>query len=119
MKTLKQINQVLKQHENDFTFSKPFNRIIKRKLVDYNDKKQFFLDMQFGGCVSGMIGEFIYHNDCMKFYTKHIEDLETFKSELEENVGEIVNRNNQPHYTFMVWLAFEEHCYHIYNIIFE
>lgn len=119
MKTLKQINQVLKQHENDFTFSKPFNRIIKRKLADYDNKESFFLDLQKCGCINGMIGEFIYHNDCMKFYTKHIHDLEEFKTGLEDEIGTIENKDNQPHYTFMCWLCFEEYVYNIYNDLYQ
>lgn len=82
--------------------------------------KSFFEDMQKGGCISGMIGEFIYHADNKAFYIKHIEDLEEFKQELEDSIGEAVkNRHNLVHYTFIVWLCFEEYCYQVYNGIFE
>lgn len=82
--------------------------------------KSFFEDMQKGGCMSGMIGEFIYHADNKAFYIKHIEDLEDFKQELEDSIGEpIKNSHNLVHYTFVVWLCFEEYCYHVYNGIFE
>ena len=82
--------------------------------------KSFFEDMQKGGCMSGMIGEFVYHADCKTFYIKHIEDLEDFKQELEDSIGEpIKNRHNLVHYTFVVWLCFEEYCYQVYNSIFE
>lgn len=82
--------------------------------------KEFFNDMQKGGCISGMIGEFVYHADNKAFYIKHIEDLEEFKTELEEQIGgAIKNRHNLVHYTFIVWLCFEEYCYALYNAIFE
>ena len=66
-----------------------------------------------------MIGEFIYHDDCMKFYTKHIHDLEDFKTKLEDEIGQIQNKDNQPHYTFMCWLCFEEYVYDIYNTLYQ
>ncbi len=82
--------------------------------------KSFFNDMQKGGCISGMIGEFIYHNDCKNFYVKFIDELEEFKTEFEEQIGEpIKNRHNLPHYTFIVWLCFEEYCYQVYSGLFE
>ena len=76
--------------------------------------------MQKGGCISGMIGDFIYHADCKNFYVKFIDELEEFKTELEEQIGEPVkNRHDLPHYTFVVWLCFEEYCYKVYNGLFE
>lgn len=101
-----------------------FNQIILGHTQNYGkDKaalKSFFEDLQYGGCISGLIGEFIYHNDCKEFYIKHIDALEEFKTELEEEMGEpIQNRHNSPHYTFMCWLCFEEYCYKLYNQIFE
>lgn len=120
MKTLKQINEVLKSQEVTASYVKPFNAIIRRKLKGYDNKEGFFTDLQHGGCISGMIGDFIYHNNCKKFYIKHINDLENFKSDLEDQLGEsIENRDNLPHYTFMVWLAFEEYCNYIHRAVFE
>jgi len=111
-----EISQELKQD---------FDKIIIDKVTGNYGKnkealKSFFEDLQHGGCISGMIGEFIYHADNKAFYIKHIEDLEDFKQELENNIGEpIKNRHNLVHYTFIVWLCFEEYCYNLYNAIFE
>lgn len=100
-----------------------FDAIIINQVKGYGkDKKalkSFLEDMQKGGCQSGMIGEFIYHASCKDFYIKHIEDLEELKMEHEDSIGEIKNRQGLPHYTFVVWLCFEEYCYAIYNAIFE
>ena len=110
---------------NDMSFVSDFNTIISERAADYDGSakeqlKSFFNDLQHGGCISGMIGEFIYHNDCKEFYIKHIDDLEEYKTDLEDSIGEAIkNRHNLPHYTFIVWLAFEEYCYNIYNNIFE
>ena len=114
-----------KSSYDNYSFIDEFNRIIEESTEGYsgnakNKLKSFLEDMQKGGCMSGMIGEFIYHSDCKGFYISHIEDLEEFKSELEESIGEVINnRHKIVHYTFIVWLCFEEYCYNLYNNIFE
>lgn len=124
MKTIKQILE--KNNENSiYTFSDSFNNIIEYYSSDYNGTnkeklKSFFEDLQHGGCMSGMISDFVYNSDCKKFYIEHIDDLEDFKNELEDSLGEpIKNRYDLPHYTFIVWLCFEEYAYNLYNNIFE
>ena len=110
------ISQDLKKDFDDIIVNHTIGNYGKNKEA----LKSFFEDMQKGGCMSGMISEFIYHADNKTFYIKHIEDLEEFKTELEDQLGEpIKNRHNLVHYTFVVWLCFEEYCYQIYNSIFE
>ncbi|MDR6845644.1 hypothetical protein [Flavobacterium granuli] len=109
----------------EYEVSAEFNEIILSHTESYNGTKKeqlksFFEDLQHSGCISGMISEFIYHNDCKAFYIKHLEDLEAFKNDLEESLGEpIANRYKLPHYTFLCWLCFEEYCYDIYRNTFE
>ena len=109
----------------DLDVVKEFNTIILDALPNYDgNKKQqlksYFEDLQKGGCMSGMVSEFIYNSDCKDFYIRHIDDLEDIKTDLEDSIGDpIKNRHNLPHYTFVCWLAFEEYCYNLYNIIFE
>lgn len=126
MKTLKTIlekNQ--SQFNNCMSFVDDFNIIIENHINNYDGShkeqlKSFFEDLQHGGCISGLVSEFIYHEDCKNFYIKHIDDLEDFKTDLEDEIGEpIKNRHNLPHYTFVVWLCFEEYCYQLYNSTFE
>lgn len=113
------------QFINDMSFVNDFNNIIIDHVTNYDGKakeqlKSFFEDLQHGGCISGLIGEFVYHADCKAFYINHIDDLEEYKTDLEDSTGEAIkNRHSLPHYTFVVWLAFEEYCYNIYNNIFE
>lgn len=124
---MKTINQILDEKNNNsgHSFSEEFNQIIIDKCEGYNGKakdklKSFFKDIQHGGCISGMIGDFVYHSDCKEFYINHIDDLEDFKADLEDSIGNtITDRNKLPHYTFVVWLCFEEYCYSLYNEIFE
>lgn len=119
------INLLSKSNYKEFSFVDDFNTIIADKITDYDGTvksqlKSFFNDLQYGGCQSGMIGDFIYNSDCKDFYIKHIDDLEQFKTDLEDQLGEpIKDRNSLPHYTFVVWLCFEEYCYDLYRTIFE
>jgi len=114
-----------KSNYTDKTFTDSFNSIIEEKIQGYNGTakqqlKSFFEDLQYGGCQSGIIGEFIYNSDCKDFYINHIDDLEEMREDLEEQLGEsIQNRNRLPHYVFMVWLCFEEYCHNLYSNIFE
>jgi hypothetical protein len=120
--TNNQLNKELTRRETlnrDDNFIKSFNRIIKREVKNYDTPEQFFKDMQ-NGCISGMIGDFIYHADCKNFYIKNIDGLEDYKTDLEDNIGEpIANRHKLPHYTFVVWLCFEDYCNSIYSVLFE
>ena len=122
---MKTIDKLLdKSNHKVYSFSDAFNEIIKNSISGYDGNakdqlKSFFEDLQKGGCISGMISEFIYHSDCKVFYTAHIDDLEGMKSELEDDLGEpIKNRYNTKHYTFVCWLCFEEYCYDLYRTIF-
>lgn len=105
--------------------AKSFNSIILEKIQNYDGKqkeqlKSFLEDMHQSGCQSGMISDFIYHNDCKKFYIENIDELEGMKEEFEESLGELIpNRQKLPHYTFVVWLCFEEYCLNLYSNIFE
>ena len=109
----------------DLDVVKEFNTIILDALPNYDGKKKqqlksYFEDLQRGGCMSGMVSEFIYNSDCKDFYIIYIDDLEEIKTDLEDSIGDpIKNRHELPHYTFVCWVAFEEYCYNLYNIIFE
>lgn len=79
----------------------------------------FFHDLSYGGCSSGMIGMFVYHSDCKRFYINHIDDLEAFVEDFEEELGErIPNEDHQPHYTFVCWLCYEELAHNIASTLY-
>jgi hypothetical protein len=105
--------------------AKEFNTIILNKLDGYDGKKKeqlkaFLEDLQKSGCISGMIGDFVYNSDCKEFYIQYMDELEQMKEDLEDSLGEpVTDRNKLPHYTFLCWLCFEEYCYDLYNVIFE
>lgn len=114
-----------KSQYKNLKVSKEYNKIISNYVVGYDGTqkeqlKSFLEDLQQGGCISGMIGDFIYNSDCKEFYIKHIDELEQMKEDLEEELGEpIKNRFSVPHYTFMCWLCFEEYCNDLYNTIYN
>ena len=109
----------------EYKVSKAFDKIILSDLDCYDGTKKeklksYLEDLQNGGCMSGMISEFIYHADCKNFYIGHLEDLENIREELEDSLGEpIKNHHRLPHFTFMCWLCFEEYCFDIYRSSFE
>ena len=107
----------------NYSFSKPFLKIIKEEMKGYSGNtkerlKSFLTDMQQSGCQGGMIGKFVYDKDCKKFYIKHIEELEEYILALEESLGSPI-KTSSFRCTEIVWLAFEEFCYNIYYNIFE
>lgn len=80
----------------------------------YTNPIGFFQDLSHGGCQSGMVGMFIYHDDCKEFYINHINSLEGFKEDFEEELGEpIKNTQHLSHYTFLCWFCYEELAYRI------
>jgi len=109
----------------NFQVSNEFNQIILSHITSYDGTKKqqlksFLEDLSRGGCVSGMVGEFIYHTDCKTFYISHLDDLEDIRKQLEDSFGEpIENRYESPHYTFVCWLCFEQYCDDIYRSSFE
>lgn len=93
----------------DYSFVGPMLRDMHEHIKEYDDPSGFFEDLAYGGCASGMVGMFIYNSDCLKFYMRHCADLESYKEEMEEELGEpIKNRDELPHWTFLCWLCYEE-----------
>jgi hypothetical protein len=129
---MKNLNELIESNPvmkgNNYSFIEEFNRIIEDKVNNYDNfageekanLRSFLEDVQKSGCISGMIGEFIYHADNKAFYIKHIDDLEYYMQDIEESLGQAIpNRHDLVHYTFVVWVCFEEYCYSLYNEVFE
>lgn len=101
------------------SFVKDFVEDMACHADGYNLPSGFFKDLAYGGCVSGMIGMLVYNTDCKKLYIEHIDDMEAYKEELEDDLGEpIRNTKHLPHYTFMCWLCYEELAYSIGRTLF-
>lgn len=85
----------------------------------YDTPYGFFHDLSYGGCSSGMIGMFVYNSDCKRFYIQHIDDLEAFVEDFEEEIGEPVrNDKHLPHYVFICWFCYEELAYNVARTLY-
>lgn len=100
------------------SFAKDFVADMAYHAEDYGTPLGFFEDLR-NGCQSGMIGMLIYNSDCKRIYIEHIDDMEDWKSEEEESLGDpIKNRDHIPHYTWMCWLCYEELGFQIAQTLF-
>lgn len=93
---------------DDYSFSEELKAIYKRHVEDRTTVDDFFSDLAYGGCSSGMMGEFVYTDDCKKFYLKHMDDLESYKRDLEEDLGESITDDDLTHAEIVTWLVVEE-----------
>lgn len=85
----------------------------------YNSPLGFFQDLTHG-CQSGLIGMLIYNTDCLKIYGRYANDMETFKEEIEQELGlPIHNKSGVPYYTFVCWFCYEELGFQIARNLFE
>ncbi len=80
---------------------------LKTRLADINH-----------GCISRTVNKLIYNSDCLKFFTRFIDDISELVIALEANMGlPLENRYGLPIYTFYAWLAYEETAYQINSFI--
>lgn len=93
---------------DDYSFSEELKRIYKGHVESYPGVNDFFNDLAYGGCRSGMIGEFIWAEEIKEFYVKHIDDLESYKRDLEEELGEPIMDKDLSHPELVTWLVVED-----------
>lgn len=103
---------------SDYSFTKKFVLDMAEHTDGYSHPMSFFEDLQ-NGCQSGMIGILVYNSDCKRIYIEHIDDMEEFVQNMEEEIGcSIKNEEHLPHYTFVCWLCYEELGYRIAQTLF-
>lgn len=93
---------------DDYSFSEELKRIYRGHIESYPGVRDFFNDLAYGGCRSGMIGEFIWAEEIKEFYVKHIDDLEVYKRDLEEELGEPIMDKDLSHPELVTWLVVED-----------
>jgi len=118
-----QNNKLKTKLEELKTTSKPLKKYVVEYVLEefnnYDDIKDFFKDLSYGGCSSGMIGDLIYYKDTSDFfdnYEDEIEDLITlnmdrfgietrplFINSLNGSAENIAQEKN-----LLSWFAFEE-----------
>lgn len=108
------LDQAVIELRHDYDWAEDLIDDMVYYCADYNCPISFFEDLAEGGCQSGMIGMFVYNSDCKAFYVEHIDDMEGFKEDFEDELGmPITNKEGLPHYTFMCWLCYEELAHRI------
>ena len=121
--TNKKIKKIIKENKNQvYSFFEPFLKIIKKNVSEnyLNDLEVFFKDLQKGGCQAGWINDFCLNQSCKDFYIKHLDDLEEYILETEENLGvNIENKQKLQRPVFVVWFCFEQFCFELQKDIFE
>jgi hypothetical protein len=93
---------------DDYSFSEELKRIYRGHIESYPGVDDFFSDLAYGGCRSGMMGEFVYTDDCKEFYLKHMDDLEAYKRDIENDLGESITDDDLTHPELVTWLVVEE-----------
>lgn len=112
--------EVGKQYIKDYDFAEELLEDMAGHCLGYTNPTGFFQDLQCGGCGSGMIGMFIYNTDCKQFYIDHIDSMEDFVEEFEDELGcPVKNENKLPHYTFICWVCYEELAFRIANELWD
>jgi len=79
-----------------------------------NDNRDAYKDLITNGCVSGMVGELVYHSQVLDCIREHKRDLEIIVQEIAESLGDMGFLFGQCEYrpsnfTFdrLVWMCFE------------
>lgn len=112
--------EVGKDYTKEYDFAKDLLEDMAENCIGYTNPIDFFEDLQCGGCGSGMIGMFIYNTDCREFYINHIDSMEDFVEELEDELGcSVKNEQRLPHYTFICWVCYEELALKIANELWD
>ena len=91
----------------DRSFSADMQEVLLDHMSKYDNPLTGLEEITTHGCVSGILTDFIYYSDTKEFYTKHIDDIESFIDDLEDELGEPIALEH-PRYNSAVWLVTEE-----------
>ena len=91
----------------DRSFSADMQEILLDHMSRYDNPVTGVEEISTHGCASGVLSDFVYYSDTKEFYTKHIDDIEDFIYDLEDDLGESI-RLDHPRYNSAVWLVTEE-----------
>jgi len=83
------------------TITKEVKNWLRDKSEDDYTEKMILEDLQYGGCISGMVSELIYYYDTCRFYNKHRKAIFELVENFCNNTGEtlkdfLLHANNFP-----------------------
>jgi hypothetical protein len=62
---------------------------INHQAENYDDGAAGFMrDLTHGGCQSGLVGGLIYYTDTVKFYKRHMAEIDALLAEMVRDTGE-------------------------------
>lgn len=91
----------------DRSFSADMQEVLLDHMSRYDNPVDGVEEISTHGCVSGVLSDFVYYSETKEFYTKHIDDIEDFIYDLEDDLGESI-RLDLPRYNSAVWLVTEQ-----------
>lgn len=104
----------------NWDFAEEFIDSYVGEMFQYQTPEDFFIDLQHGGCQSGMIGGLIYYDNIRKIYINNMDSIDEYIAELESEIGEnLFDTSKQPRFNYAVWATYEEFAYRIYSALFE
>lgn len=98
---------------NQYSFSEELKDTYEYEMSDYDNTDGFFDDLACSGCQGMAIGGFIYHDELEDFYIRHHDDIESFKSYLEQDIGSPLYDGGGHYADFATWLVVEEVAYNV------
>lgn len=105
----------------NWDFAEEFIDSYVGEMLQYPTAEGFFIDLQHGGCQSGMIGGLVYYDDIRKVYINNMDSIDAYIAELESEFGEnytFFGTSKQPRFNYAVWATYEEFANRIYNALF-
>ena len=105
----------------NWDFAEEFIDSYVGEMLQYSTAEGFFIDLQHGGCQSGMIGGLVYYDDIRKVYINNMDSIDAYIAEMESEFGEnytFFGTSKQPRFNYAVWATYEEFANRIYNALF-
>lgn len=80
------------------------------EALEYDNVKNFFLDIMNNGCITGMVSSLIYYQDTHIFFDTHYSQIEELRSYFEDDMGGKIKIIGDLKNT-LAWFGFEETAY--------
>lgn len=93
-----------------YSFLSDFFDTVAYKLGGYESPESYFEEVAYGGCASAVSGWTVYDDENKCFYIEHIDDLEAYFEDMQQNYGAIKNEDGLRHYTLVCWRVYEDFC---------